>query len=136
MAQINHAAPISIQDGRIDKLCELALANVRNYHHIAFVTTAKGSILAVGTNDFRTHTLNKTNNYRSDYIHAEIAAIVKVDRSIFYNDTPINMYSLRFGKDGRLLMAKPCDLCEAILERYTNIKNIFYSNEKGQIVKL
>lgn len=110
--------------------------NTKQFNHVAVITTAKGAILSIGTNT-KTHPINKYNTqYRSDILHAEISAITKVDRSVFFNGTAIIVYSLRFGRSGSLLNAKPCKVCQDIMARYTNIKTIYFSNDKGQLEKL
>jgi len=106
-----------------------------NFNHVAIVTTSKGSVLSVGKNIGSTHPI-MIPYPKGMTVHAEIDAIVKVDKSIFYNGTKIIVYSLRFNRKGKLRNAKPCKFCQRILERYNNIGIIYYSDSDGKIQTL
>ena len=64
-------------------------------------------------------------------LHAEQCAIL--------NTTPekckrASIIVVRINRKGNLLLAKPCKYCMASLD-YVGIKHIYYSNNKGEIVK-
>lgn len=40
---------------------------------------------------------------------------------------------LRSNPSGKMSMAKPCEMCSAFID-YVGIKNVYYSNRKGEIV--
>jgi deoxycytidylate deaminase len=62
-------------------------------------------------------------------VHAEIGAILGLDRSITEGAT---VYVVRVGKCGSLRNSKPCQMCEAAMQ-YVGIKKVVYSNENGDI---
>ena len=62
-------------------------------------------------------------------VHAEIGAILGLDRSITEGGT---IYVVRVGRDGHLRNSKPCPMCEAAMQ-FVGIKKVIYSNEYGHI---
>lgn len=62
-------------------------------------------------------------------VHAEIGAILGLDRSITEGST---IYVVRVGRDGHLRNSKPCPMCEAAMQ-FVGIKRVIYSNENGHI---
>lgn len=62
-------------------------------------------------------------------IHAEIGAILGLDRSLTEGST---IYVVRVGKCGDLKNSKPCSMCEAAMQ-YVGIKKVVYSSEDGKI---
>jgi len=62
-------------------------------------------------------------------IHAEIGAILGLDRSITEGGT---IYVVRVGRTGDLKNSKPCPMCEAAMQ-FVGIKRVVYSNENGEI---
>jgi deoxycytidylate deaminase len=64
--------------------------------------------------------------YMSCNIHAETNALKRLKSDA---DT---LFVVRRDMNGRLTMAKPCNVCMAAI-RQTNIRKIFFSNERGEI---
>jgi deoxycytidylate deaminase len=62
-------------------------------------------------------------------VHAEIGAILGLDRSITEGAT---IYVVRVGRDGCLRNSKPCPMCEAAMQ-FVGVKKVVYSNENGGI---
>ena len=62
-------------------------------------------------------------------VHAEIGAILGLDRSITEGAT---IYVVRVGRDGCLRNSKPCPMCEAAMQ-FVGVKKVVYSNENGDI---
>jgi tRNA(Arg) A34 adenosine deaminase TadA len=62
-------------------------------------------------------------------IHAEIGAILGLDRSLTEGST---IYVVRVGKCGDLKNSKPCPMCEAAMQ-YVGMKKVVYSSEDGKI---
>lgn len=95
----------------------------------ATVYDRRGKILSVGENSYvkthpkmfdlakKTNLLDKTNSY----LHAEVAALVKVKKGI-----PYKIFIERYGKDGRELCAKPCPMCELAIKE-SGIKRVEYT---------
>lgn len=56
------------------------------------------------------------------YLHAEIAALVKLKKGM----KPYKIVIERYGKDGRSRIAKPCPVCERAIKAW-NIKRVEYT---------
>lgn len=96
------------------------------------ITNKKNEVLSKGTILLKTHPIQfyygvLNNKPKKIYMHAEINAIVKLNR----NSNPYHIYVIR-RNNHKLQLAKPCDICmSAILN--TNIKYIFHSDTNQQI---
>jgi deoxycytidylate deaminase len=91
----------------------------------AFVYHKNGRLLAIGRNDYKkTHTVqakaaSKVGRPSCIYLHAEIAALVKIkDWSEAYK-----LVVMRYLKDGTPANAAPCSICREVI-RQTGIKVI------------
>ncbi len=62
-------------------------------------------------------------------VHAEVRAVLKAGRKDIRCAT---IFIFRSNKNGKIGMAKPCTLCEALL-RDKGIKNVFYTTSDGTI---
>ena len=70
----------------------------------------------------------------STSLHAEQAAILNAGD--WKKLKGCSMLVMKVSKTkGILSNAKPCEFCEATI-RYVGIKNVYYTNEEGEIVKL
>lgn len=95
-------------------------------HHItAVIYDKRGKVLSVGQNSFiKTHPLqafhaNKVNLPEKQYLHAEVAALVKCrDLSKAHS-----IFVARYSADGVPVLAKPCAICMSAL-RAAGIKII------------
>lgn len=65
-------------------------------------------------------------------VHAEIGAILGLDRSITEGTT---VYVVRVGRDGHLRNSKPCAMCEAAMH-YVGVKRVIYSNSNGTLEEI
>jgi tRNA(Arg) A34 adenosine deaminase TadA len=94
----------------------------------AIIKDRKGKILSIGKNSYtKTHTLQarlakKVGLDDKIYLHSEIDAIVKCKNL----DKAYEIFIYREGKNGRLLNAKPCPICQAAINA-TPIKIIQYT---------
>jgi cytidine deaminase len=71
-------------------------------------------------------------------VHAERNAIEKLPSKKKISD--INLLVIRFSKNGKICMSKPCTKCIDYMLNYPckrgyNIKTIYYSDENGNIIK-
>lgn len=98
------------------------------YRHGSVLFSGK-RILNCGRN-FMSKTHPKSNSEWGK-IHAELDCILGVARDILENS---NLLVIRLSAFGDLVMSRPCPNCMDLI-RAANIKNIFYSNNQGQIVK-
>jgi cytidine deaminase len=94
---------------------------------------AKRNILSFGQNHYPC-------NGKTDTIHAEHDAINKLPFKRNNDKTKINMLVLRFTKNFKMCMSKPCDQCinnmvHLFPKKGYIIKDIYYSNTEGNIEK-
>jgi tRNA(Arg) A34 adenosine deaminase TadA len=115
----------------IEKLKRLALDSAQpetgRYRIAAAVLDRKGKILATGTNSYvKTHPrqaelAKKTGNSHRHWLHAEVAALVKVKNGI-----PAKIVVVRVGNAGELRLAKPCPVCMMAIKQ-AGIESIEYT---------
>lgn len=105
----------------------------QRYTIVAHCLDKQNNILSCAANNYdKTHPLQKyfaekVGHNERIYLHAEIAAILRAkDRQIHR----IRVY--RYGKDGQLLLAKPCPVCMEAIKAF-GIKEVFYSTNEGTI---
>lgn len=106
---------------------------------IGCVISYKGSILAKGYNSNKTHTTqakynvwrykDKSNNYLPQKIHAELAALVKI-QYLDIDFSKVRIYIYRETRNGELAMARPCPACLARIKEL-GIKYISYTTDSG-----
>jgi len=100
--------------------------------HIAFLI--KSSIIQkIGINKKRTHPATKSHPYHEGNvgIHAELDCLLKMDKEDL---SGYSMLVIRVDNNGKLNMSKPCKGCQSLLQQF-NVKEVWYSDSKGQIVK-
>lgn len=101
-------------------------------HNLGAVLFRGGKIISSGRNG-RRHARNLHPKYKKaiDSLCAEKAAILKARTDL----RGASILVVRVGRDGSLLLAKPCDTCKLYLD-YVGIKSVFYSDSYGQIVRV
>lgn len=87
-------------------------------------------IYGSGHNDVRSSSISNKYKKWEESLHAEQSALLNLDWSKL-KGTSILVY--RANKEGKLGMAKPCPMCRKLIE-YVGIKNIYYTNEAGEII--
>jgi tRNA(Arg) A34 adenosine deaminase TadA len=98
----------------------------------AFVLDSHNRIISKGKNNYnKTHPMqsrlaNKTDRPNRQYLHAEIAALVKARKE------PFGILIIRITKTGLIKMARPCNICILAI-REAGIKNVYYSGNDGLI---
>lgn len=91
----------------------------------------RGRLLAEGGNDYRkTHPkqarmAEKKGREHKQYLHAECNAILSLVRQKKEREAYL-IYVVRVNKEGKERLAKPCVVCQALIEEI-GIKNISYS---------
>ncbi len=94
------------------------------------ITDRKGNVLSIGQNSYtKTHPLmkvyaNKVNRPESCFLHAEIAALVRLNNKDKKRANKI--YVARLMKNGEIGTAKPCTICQKIISDF-GIKSIEYT---------
>jgi len=94
----------------------------------AIIKDKHGRALSVGHNNYvKTHTMMKLHGQKvgipfKEYLHAEVAAIVKCKN--LHNAYSIHVY--RYSKEGAPMIAKPCPICESVIKS-AGIKHIYFT---------
>jgi len=84
----------------------------------AIIYDRRGKVLSIGKNSYvKTHPLQakyalKAGLPEKQYLHAEISAIVKCRDLTKAHRIEV----IRVGRDGSLLLAKPCPVCQSAIE--------------------
>lgn len=88
-------------------------------------------ILSTGWNQIRSSSL-KHKNYENS-LHAEQSALLGLEWKKLKG---CSMLVVKISRaEERLGNACPCEMCRKLMD-YIGIKNVFYTNEEGEIVKL
>lgn len=94
----------------------------------AVVTDKQGNVISTAENNYSKSHPIQARFARSAgqpdriYLHAEIAALVKMPRGA----KPHKIFVSRYHKDGKPANAKPCTVCEAAIKHY-GIKHVEYT---------
>lgn len=102
---------------------------------VAHAYDKRGRLLAVATNSYtKTHPLQarfaeKVGHPNRQVLHAEIACLIRC------KDQPIHKLMVwRYGRDGQLVCAKPCAICQTAIEAFRP-NEVWYS-DYGTMIKL
>lgn len=117
----------------------VAMSRNQRSNHVALVTR-KNRLIAVGVNTDKTHPIAKNlkRARQAETQCAELNAALKIGlshRDGVYDFSDMVMTVVRVGKDGKLMMSKPCIGCQKMLAQ-CGFKRVMYSNSVGEIVKL
>lgn len=132
---------------RFNRLSEISRALLsRNEHEKCFHFTYAfwgSKLLAIGMNKPKTHTKNLSLPYLdrqskeniSDQIgiHSEVDCILKLGR--FHDYQKINFFNFRIDKNDKIAISRPCNGCLHLFEQI-GFKNIFFTNNKGELEKI
>ena len=111
------------------------MASKKRYVIVAHAYDKRGRLLACATNSYtKTHPLQaalaeKVGHAAKIFAHAELLCLLRC------RDTPIaKLMVWRYGRDGELLCAKPCEICMEAIKLY-GPKEVWYS-DNGTMVRL
>lgn len=94
--------------------------------HISFLVK-RNKIISCGKNDsWKSHPESSRWNHWNSAIHSELDAIVKFSGKNLNDHT---MYNIRFLRNNKVALSKPCGRCQSMLDYY-QIK-CWFTNEKG-----
>ena len=96
----------------------------QNFRHVSIIISGK-SIVAIGTNNGKTHTLAREKGYMSDYVHSELDAFSKIR----YKSGRFVLINFRFNRNGELRNSRPCKYCLPWCAEF--FEEIWYSTDKG-----
>ena len=101
------------------------------FFHVAAIFQ-RNKILSIGQNSFKTHPLAQRFGHRNASIHAECSAIIRHGTE---DCSGLNLAVLRIGRRNNLTSSCPCISCQNLIS-WTNIRNVYYTNKKGDWEKL
>ena len=110
--------------------------NGDTYQHFSFIVD-RNKIISFGrSNKKKTHTFSQRQGYEYFRIHSELAAIKDFpDELIFIEEYGLSIINTRLNKKLELINSRPCLQCMKLLD-FVGIRDIIYSNEKGEFEKL
>lgn len=111
---------------------ELAKQSTFRTKHGA-VVVHNGKIIGSGFNVNLFHPMVKVYNEHKT-LHAEMVAIMRVKNKRLLRDSAI--YVARINPKGDAMLSKPCSTCMKLIRNTWKIKDIFYTDDDGDWVKL
>ncbi len=108
------------------KARKVALNNSQNYH-IAAILIRNGVPVKIGTNQLKTHPIA----YRT-YLNGDEAANMHAEMDVLrYAKSGDSLRVIRFLKNGKPTMAKPCRFCLKLILK-SNLDSVQYTNWNGE----
>jgi hypothetical protein len=111
-------------------------------HHFSFVLY-KNRIISIGYNSQKTHPVNLKNRKKSlktgedfsdqKYVCSEFSAINKLKNMTNIDSKKCVLVNLRYNRNGKVDMSKPCMSCENLL-KYFNFKKVIWTNNNGDYI--
>lgn len=101
----------------------------QSFRHVSIVISGK-SIISIGTNNGKTHTLARERGYRTEHIHSELDAFSKIR----YREGKFTLLNFRFNKRGEIRNSKPCVHCTPWCVEFFD--EIWYSTSYGFMKKV
>ena len=115
-----------------ERCLELARKSTFRTRH-GSVIVHNGNIIGSGFNINLTHPMIKVyNEFKT--LHAEMVAIMRVKNKQLLKDSSI--YVARINAKGLADLSKPCCTCMEFIKNTWKIKNIYYTDQDGDWVKL
>ena len=115
-----------------ERCLELARKSTFRTRH-GSVIVHNGKIIGSGFNINLTHPMIKVyNEFKT--LHAEMVAIMRVKNKQLLKDSSI--YVARINAKGLADLSKPCCTCMEFIKNTWKIKNIYYTDQDGDWVKL
>ncbi|MDD2496224.1 MAG: hypothetical protein PHE29_13665 [Tissierellia bacterium] len=118
-----------------NKLIQILSTNIntnKKYWVIAASLDNHNNIISIGENSYqKTHPVQmawaiKAGNRDKEYLHAEIASLVK------NHSKPKSIVVVRMTCSGLVRMARPCNICNLAL-REAGIRDVYFSGDDGNI---
>jgi deoxycytidylate deaminase len=107
--------------------------------HVGAIIVLKNEIIATGYNKKKTHPLQamyaiKADNPKAIYMHAEMSCLSKLvnDKRDLSNS---KIFIFRQSSCGKLLIAKPCSICELAIRDF-GINKVYYTTSDGYYMEV
>ena len=123
---------MAITSGIIKRCLEECERSTYRFRVGAVIFSSK-RIISSGHNEIRSSNIPNKHKLYNNSVHAEQAALLGTDWNKLKGCSILVMKCSKTLK--QLSNAKPCPMCMKVLE-YVGIKDIYYSNEQGEIVKV
>lgn len=123
------------QKGILELCRNLAYQSVHPLQRHGAVLTKGGKIINASCNVNRYRAFADRfwhKKFAHGTVHAEIGAILGLDRSVTENST---VYVVRVNGDGKFRNSRPCDMCQSALS-FCGVRTIFFTNENGELEKM
>ena len=110
----------------------LRQSDKKKYTVFCAALNAEGDVVSIGTNSYtKTHPLQKRlaqkcGNVNREYLHAEIAALVKSKGQVH------SLVVVRMTRMGVMRMARPCPICLLAMKE-AGVREMYYSDNDGKI---
>ena len=120
------------QTQSLDNVCSKNCEEIGSLH-IACILHKNNVPYCISTNIYK--------NYNGIYsYHAENQALAKLSKNKRSNPKSINLFVIRVTRHGNIVNSKPCikclqDMLKLPSTKGYKVKNIFYSDDKGNIIK-
>ena len=111
--------------------------------HFSFILNKK-RIVAIGTNQQKTHPINLKNRKVSvrtgedfseqKYICSEFNAIIKLKRLTNIDTKKCTIVNLRYDRNRKIALARPCMSCNSLLA-YHEFKKVIWTDDRGNYVE-
>lgn len=134
--------PVSnIKFKRLEEIGEslIDFSSAKRCHHFSFILY-KNKILAIGSNNQKTHPSNLKNPKISirtgedfsnqKYTCSEFHAILKLKRQTNIDSKKCVLVNMRFDRNGKLSYSRPCMSCQNLL-KYHNFKKVIWTDNNG-----
>lgn len=114
------------------KILESVPIQKRKQRLCSVITDRKGNVLSIGQNSYtKTHPLQfhaarNQGKEQACFLHSEIAALVRLGRNVH---KARNIYVARLDKQGNVALAKPCVVCQSVIDSL-NLNVMYTENEE------
>tara|TARA_R110000796_G_scaffold185213_1_gene301772 strand:+ start:217 stop:585 length:369 start_codon:yes stop_codon:yes gene_type:complete len=82
-----------------------ALGSTRTKRHVSLILV-RNTIIAIGTNQLKSHPKAKKIGYRYDEVHSELDALLRCKER-----KNLELFNFRFNRFGDSRLSHPCNLC-------------------------
>ena len=112
---------------KFNKLVEIArpyaLQSTRQKKHVSLILV-RNTVVAIGTNQLKSHPQAKKIGYRYDEVHSELDALLRCKER-----RNLELVNFRFNRFGNFRLSRPCNLCSPWCKMMFD--KIYYTTRDG-----